>query len=62
MEMELWSMLVLWLSSMDSLAMVTAYPTMCSPKLWEGKRWTLQITHADQGPDVWEVRNETVIR
>ena len=27
----------------------------CVPKLFETKKWTLQITHTDQGPDIWEV-------
>ena len=27
----------------------------CAPKLFETKKWTLQITHTDQGPDIWEV-------
>ena len=58
--MELWSLLVLWLSS-TSLTVVTGYSTLCTPKLWEGKRWTLQIVHTDRGPDVWEVRENITI-
>ena len=53
--MELWSLLVLCLSS-SSLTVVAGYLAMCSPKLFEGKGWMLQITHTDQGPDIWEVR------
>ncbi|KAK7493480.1 hypothetical protein BaRGS_00015191 [Batillaria attramentaria] len=54
MAIVLFSM-ALWLFAGGYLNAVDAHSIWCSPKLWEGKRWTLQITHTDQGPDVWEV-------
>lgn len=32
-----------------------AYSLFCSPKLWEGRLWTLQMKQTDEGTDVWEV-------
>ncbi|KAK7105037.1 uncharacterized protein [Littorina saxatilis] len=51
-------MLLLGLLLWSSFAQVRGEPYMCSPHLWEGKKWTLQITHTDQGPDVWESTSE----
>ncbi|PVD32324.1 hypothetical protein C0Q70_07757 [Pomacea canaliculata] len=31
-----------------------AYSLFCSPKLWEGRLWTLQMKQTDEGTDVWE--------
>ena len=41
-----------------SLTSSRSYSLWCSPKLWEGRSWTLHITHTDLGPDVSEVREE----